>query len=215
MLLTVPIRLITDNDKANQIFNKLPIDVQDYLVNYSDTFQKKVVVPLLECSEVDFPKKFAESAGHLGNYIIQIGSFLDEKQKTFPNIMNDLIEFYIASVEAINDIFGDLPDNVSIGIANVLEILLNYVLIVSDPKMVNKISKPEYEPAIESYLYLLLSISALISIYKYENKHYEQKINTLLQYCNYYTKELEEFVETMEIEADPEDMKRLEKIKMA
>lgn len=213
MLVAVPIRVITDDPKLNQIFNRLPEDVQSYFIHASDNFQSQTIIPLLESSDADFQMKFIESAGHLGNYFMQIGEFLTEKQKMHPNILGDIIEFNIGSFEAIKDVVENLPNDVLIGIANTLEILLNYMMMTNNPKMIEEISKPEYEPALGSYLYLLLSISALISIFKYENEHYKKKINTLLQYCNYYAKELEDYVETMEIENSPEDMQRLEKIK--
>lgn len=209
----IPIRLITNNAKVNEAFNKLPQDVQTLLIDHSDNLQKQAIIPLLESSEADFPKKFTESAVHILNYLTQIGNYIMEKQKTYPNILNDLIEFYKVSIDEIKTVVINLPDNVAIGIVNVLEILLNYVMIVSDPKMAEEMAKPEYATSLEYYLYLLLSISALISIFKYENKCYQQKVNTLLQYCNSYAKELEDYTETIEIETNPEDMKRVEKIK--
>lgn len=213
MMIVLPIRTITDDERTNELFNKLPIEIQDYILNASDSLQQRAIIPLLESSEVDFPKKFEEGAVHLGNHVIQIGSLLAEKERMYPNLLNDLLEFNMNSFKIITEGFDNLPDNVTFGIANVLEILTDYMILTNDPKTAECITKPEYEPAIGFYLYLLLSISALISIFKYENKNYEQKINILLQYCNNYAKELEEYTETMEIESNSEDMKRVEKIK--
>jgi len=213
MLLVVAIQLIKEEAVA-EILDKLPEDLRLTFMQYSELFRNEGIIPLLESSQADFTIRFEQAAKHLLEYMVQIGSIIDSKYKDDPDILNNLLQFDLIGLSAIEkELSAASNEKLEISLTNAIEVIKDYLVLGADPNTQNEIVKPEYAQAFSAIITMIVSICALTMAITSNTSSYMQKTDLFAQALNHYSRELEDYVETIEIETDPEQKARLERIK--
>lgn len=192
----------------SDILEKLPKElaiIVSYVISLRNT-----ITQLLESNEEEFEGRFTQTKMELLKYLVQA----DLAIKDHKDVIEQLSEIYSATSTQLEDKLSEegwLGNPVVVAIANANEIILDFFKLALDPNI--NISVLEYAPAFESYLDLSVCFTALVQATENKNSDRERNLRKLTQRCQESTWKLESYVETIEIETDPEQRVILERVK--
>jgi hypothetical protein len=203
--------LLSLSKDNTELLDKLPEEIRTMIMAYTNGLDEKI--SLLLISDEDFENRYMQTIMDFVYCMAQIGHFIADR-KDAQNIMKQLNEIFPSALSKIENKFKEKPfDNagVSTAVVNAIEIISNYSDITINQAIAYK---PEYFPAFEAYINLSICLAALDKIVKNtDNDIYQKNSTKLIRRCQHYTKKLESYVETIEIESDPEQRVILERVK--
>jgi hypothetical protein len=190
--------------------NKLPQELE-LIISHINSLDIEIT-KLLETNEDNFEDKLRQTEKSFSSCMAQIASAI-ALSKNPSNLIRQLSEIYSSGLIQIQeDISLEISqeNTAAITLNNSLDIIRDYFTLIFNGN--TKLYLPEYNPAFDAYVALSVCISSLMKIIKNKNK-YTKNLSKLLQKCQDYAWKLESYVETIEIEIDPEQAKILERIK--
>ena len=147
-------------------------------------------------------------------YMLSYSPYDNVEAKDYPNLLSDLAEYNSMILKEIEEQLSILNDEETHdAILYSLEIFQQYLVMTTNPKFESYLNQTEYIPAVNSMVYILVCLSVYIHLFKQEQEN-EKIMNLLNKKLSKHTKELEEYVETAEIEFDSEQMNIFKKTKM-
>jgi hypothetical protein len=192
-------------------FNKIPKELE-IIIPYINSLEN-TIIKLLESSVMDFEYKFQQTEIDFFSSMAQIASAI-VLHKNPQQLVKQLNEIYFSALAQIEDEISQEKvrgSPAAIAVIDATERIRDYFSLIFDTTINTYL--PEYKPAFDAYVKLSVCICSLMKIIKYKNKRYTKNIAKLIQKCQDYTWKLESYVETIEIETDPEQSKILENIK--
>ena len=210
-MLVIP--LTSKNDKSQILTDNLPEDIRTTIFAYSNLFQEKGIIPLLESSEENFEKQFQITSTYLYNYMISVGDLIIQKQKEYPNLLLDLVEYNTLVLNEFSIELKKFSDYYSFKIIlESLTVFQEYLMATMNPKFQSILNSTEYLPAVESMVYVMVCFGCFLQSIK-NPKHRAKILALLLDKLLIHKKNLESYVETVEIETDPDQMEIFERTK--
>ena len=192
----------------------LPEDIKLTIMAYGELFNKKYIMPLLTTTDKDFDWRFQYSVSGLYSYLLSISDIIIRKQNQYPNLLKDLMEYNVTALRELGHQLLIIDDKKYQDIIfNSLGIIQQYSQLSTEPKIESFLNKTEYVPAVQSMVYVLVCLVAFVQIV-IKRKPFKGKIfKLLLENLQKHSTELESYLETVEIESDPDQMTIFEKTK--
>jgi hypothetical protein len=186
---------------------KLPREVK-VIMSYIDTLDAPIV-EMLTSDKQDFEATFERTKMNFLFCMAQIGAVIGS-HKDAPNLIKRLNKIYSQSLSHVKyNISKSKKNPLSDAIIGGVEVISNYFDLMINPKF-NAYS-PEYSPAFVSYVELSVCISALIKILQ-DPIAKKKNVSVLIKKCRNSAQVLESYVETIEIEGDPEQKEILKRV---
>ena len=201
--------LLLKSDIMSQYLDKLPEEVRKMLLQSVERMNNTISSLLLKSTEDSFAQNYEQAKREFLKNVISIIFYFIAK----PNDIKELLEIYFKASSDYENKIADKRPAIYATIINAIEIMRNYlVLILSKPDI---IIRDEYKesPAFHNLANLALCIGILDEVSRKEDRETNKLIvNKLVQKCEEEASQLESFVETMEIETDPEQMEIFERV---
>lgn len=189
---------------------KLPKELE-LIINYINSLDD-TITKLLESDEQDFEHRLKQTETDFLACMVQIASAI-ASSKDPSKVIIQLNEIYFSALAQIeNEISQEksLGNPAAIAVLNSTEIIRDYFNLFFNENI--EIYLPEYNPAFRAYVILAVCISSLMKIIKNKNRNYKNS-SKLIKKCQDNIWTLESYVETIEIENDPEQRQILERVK--
>jgi len=172
---------------------------------------RNTITNLLGSNEDDFEDKYTQTKMEFLKGMVQVGLAIKDR-KDFAKQLGEAYSSFYSQLEDRLSQEKRLGDPTVLAIINANEILLDFFNLALNPNV--NISVPEYAPAFDPYLDLTVCLSTLVqAIENRREAGYERNLTKLTQRCQENTWKLESYVETIEIETDPEQKAILERVK--
>jgi hypothetical protein len=201
--------LLTLISKSDTPLDNLPEEIRamiPYIKSLQDT-----ITTLLDSDERDFEYRFTQTKMEFLSRMAQLGLIIGVRNDGV-DIIKLLNETYSSVLSQIDDEISQqksLGEPAAVAIAYAIEIIRDYFNLVYNTDI--DIYIPEYNPAFDSYLDLSVCVSALVRAN--EDGKYKKHLDRLTRRCQEYAWQLESYVETIEIETDPEQKSILDRVK--
>lgn len=156
-------------------------------------------------NEKEFEERYTQTKIEFLKYMVQTGLAVQHHK----DFAKDLREVYSSFSTQLGDRLSQerrLDKTTVLAIINANEILLDFFNLALNPNI--DMSVPKYTPAIDPYLNLIVCVSTLV-----QATGYERNLTKLTDRCRENTWKLESYVETIEIESDPEQRAILDRVK--
>ena len=191
------------------MLEKLPLELR-IIVPYVNSL-RNTITHLLESNEDEFEDRYIQTKMEFLKSMVQVGLAIKD-HKDFAKQLGEVYSSFSSKLEDRLSEEKRLGNHTVLAIINANEILLDFFNLALNPNI--DISVPEYAPAFDPYLDLMVCLSTLV--HAIENRReagYERNLPKLTQRCQGNTWKLESYVETIEIESDPEQKAILERVK--
>jgi hypothetical protein len=176
---------------------KLPKELA-IIIPYA-TRLRNTITTLLDSNEGEFENIFNEITAEFLKYSVLVTSTLKDKQ------IEQIVAIYSSSLSQLKELAHDDP--VVLVLMNANDMILDFFSLAFDPNIL-----PQYADAFEPYLDLLVCCTVLLQVI--ENRNIDQRnVEKLTQRCRENICKLEGYIDTIEIESDPEQRAILEHVK--
>jgi hypothetical protein len=185
--------------------DKLPEDIRANIITSTELMKEKVIQPLLKSSPADFEIRFEEAGKHFLNYMYHIVSLITSSHKNEPNLSNNLADTYFSGLDFLENELSQSKDSwIASSMLDAIKSIRNYAIFTNDPN--TNTNKPEYYPAFETYINILVCLFALTAILSSTevSQANKERIELLIQKCKQSSKELNYYVQIIERNEDTE-----------
>jgi len=211
-MLVIP--MYAKKKSIEDLAKNLPEDIKLTIMAYGELFNKKYITPLLTTTDKDFAWRFQYSASGLYSYLISIGDIIIRKRNQYPNLLKDLMEYNVFALKELSNHFLIIDNKKHQDIIfNSLDIIQQYGQLSAKPKIESLLDRTEYVPAVESMVYVIVCLVAFVQIVIKRKPFTGKVFRQLLENLQKHSTELESYLETVEIESDPDQMTIFEKTK--